>query len=373
MPPFAGGAPAVRPAPAFAGPLRVAPWPDDKGNPYQKRFYDALAPYGVRSVQELLISDEALLRLQDQVDVVHLHWPEYAWRLGDSSAATQVRRIVGLVRFLRLARRLGKRIWWTAHNIEPHEGHRLVNYLGYRAVAACADLVIAHSRHAAMGVCRRYGRRLPIAVMPQGNYDDVYPVPRPGHVVLTELGLDPGIPMVAAVGAIRRYKGIEVAIEAVRRLQGRVQLVIAGNPKPDVDVQRLRDLADAPFVRFVERSLSDQEFADFTNASQAVLLPYRRATTSAVLLTAWSLGRGVVASDLPCFADELETAPEAGRVARVDDAGGFASAISEYLAVPEAVRQVAALEAAAARTWAESARQLVAQMRFDWLSGQPTR
>ena len=331
--------------------LRVAPWPDDRGNPYQRLFYDALEPYGVRAVAGLTINDGELKRLAKDIDVVHLHWPEYSWRVGGDGLLAQLRLIVGLARFLRLAHRLRLRVWWTAHNLVPHEGRRLVNYLGYRVVAAYADLVIAHSRSAADEVTRRYKTRN-VVVVPHGNLRGFYPTPRPRADVMRQLGMDPALPMVACVGAVRRYKGIPTAIDAVAALGGRVQLLVAGNPTPDAGAEEIAARAQrAPWLRVLLRHTSDQEFADFVSASDAILLPYVQATTSAVLLAAWTFERGVVASDIPCFSDELEGHPFAGTLAPVGDAPAFARAIESCLSLSEGDRRSATRAAAAAREW----------------------
>lgn len=331
--------------------LRVAPWPEDSGNPYQRLFYGALEPHGVRQVSGLSINDDALRRLAPDIDVVHLHWPEYAWRVAGPDFSSELRLVVGLARFIKLARRLGLNVWWTAHNATPHEGRRLVNYLGYRAVARQADLVIAHSPFAAEQVSRRYGARQ-VVVMPLGNYCGVYPTSRSRADVVRNLGLDPALPLACCIGAVRQYKGVTTAIDAVASLHGRVQLLVAGNPKPDIDAGKIEEcVAMMPWARVVLRELTDQEFSDFVSASDVVLLPYLRATTSAVLVTAWTFGRGVVASNLRCFSDEIDQHPLAGAVASVGDAQALAEAIVSYLSVPAEHRSEAARAAASAREW----------------------
>jgi glycosyltransferase involved in cell wall biosynthesis len=342
--------------------IRVAPWRDDQANPYQRLFYAALAPHGVSVTSGLTISDDALGDLGTQLDVIHLHWPEYLWRVHGNGVFAQMRLIVGMARFLRLARRLGIRVWWTAHNLAPHEGHPLVNYLGYRVVAAYADLVIAHSHFAANEMKRRYSVRN-VVVMRIGNFADTYPCPRPRADVVSELGLDPALPLVSCLGAVRAYKGIVTALDAVAMLKGRVQLLIAGDPDPTIDMRALESRArEQPWTRVLLRRLSDQEFADFTSASDAIVLSYLRATTSSLMLAAWTLGRGVVASDLPCFADELADFPGAGMLAPAGDSVAFANAIDRYLSVPAASRTAAALEAAAAHDWARCVLPVVEAM-----------
>jgi glycosyltransferase involved in cell wall biosynthesis len=317
----------------------------------------------VTVTEGLTINDEALKRLRPELDVVHLHWPEVAWRIGNGSAMSELRLVAGLHRFLRLAHRLGLRVWWTVHNLAPHEGGSLINHLGYRVVASHADLVIAHSQFVATEVRRKYRARAGI-VMPIGNYAGVYPSPRPREDVMKDLHLNPALPLVACLGTVRRYKGIGTAIDAVARLGGRVQLLVAGDPFPDAGAQEIEAAArNAPWLRVLLRRVSDREFSDFASASDAILLPYTRAATSSLLLAAWTLGRGAITSDLRCFSDELAAHPKAGTMAPAGNAAEFADSIQRYLSIDGTDRTAAALAAAATREWSQCVLPVVAAMR----------
>ena len=93
------------------------------------------------------------------------------------------------------------------------------------------------------------------------------------------------------------------------------------------------------------RVLTNAEFSDAVAASDAVVLPYHAVTGSAVLFAAWTLGAGVIASDLPFFREMLENRPLGGRTFRLGDSAALASAIKAYLEVPvdERRRGIAAI------------------------------
>ena len=74
-------------------------------------------------------------------------------------------------------------------------------------------------------------------------------------------------------------------------------------------------------------------------ASDAVVLPYHAVTGSGVLFAAWTLGAGVIASDLPFFREMLSGDPLRGRTFRVGDSADLAGAIEGYLAVPRDKRR----------------------------------
>jgi glycosyltransferase involved in cell wall biosynthesis len=346
------------------GNVAIAPWPEDDGNPYQRLFYEALSPFGFRRHSGLVINDQYLRDHAAQIDAVHLHWPEYAWRVHGTRLDRQARLVIGLARFLRLAGRLGIARVWTAHNVSPHEANSWLDHIGYFVVARSADVIITHGAIARRDVLTRYRPRCPVVVMPHANYQQAYPAPRGAAEVRQELGCRLDVPLLSCVGALRPYKGFELAIDAAALLKGEAQLLIAGSAKDATYVQTLRQMASkAGSVIVVDRPLNDQEFADVLAASDVVLLPYRRITTSAVLLAAWTFGRGVVTTPLPYFEELVRPRPAAGRISDEASPGAFAAAIRQYLTVDPGVRSEAAFRAAADYPWDGSARLVAEPLR----------
>jgi glycosyltransferase involved in cell wall biosynthesis len=263
------------------------------------------------------------------------------------------RELLRFARFLHEARRLGVTRVWTIHNLEPHEGTSLWDRIGYRLIGRRADIVVHHSAWSMDEATRGYGvdgRRS--IVMPMGTMHEAYPPPRPRDIVLAELGLDPAAPMVSCLGRMREYKGLDVAVAAVERLGGRVQLVVGGPPHAGFDVAGLRHaLGRVPAAVFLPRKLSDQEFADLMAASDAALLPYRKITGSAVLLTAIGFGRAVIAADLPYFREVLATEPDAAALVAGSDPAAWAEAIDAVCSRPLDRRHNAARRLAERCSW----------------------
>jgi glycosyltransferase involved in cell wall biosynthesis len=133
---------------------------------------------------------------------------------------------------------------------------------------------------------------------------------------------------------LRRYKGVELACEAVAALGGRVQLLVAGQPQRAFDVDGLKATAAASggAIVAIPRVLDDAEFSDAMAASDAVLLPYHAVTGSGVLFAAWTMEAGVIASDLPFFREMLDGRPLLGRTFRRGDGADLSRAITDYLA-----------------------------------------
>ncbi len=331
--------------------VAVRPDPADCPNPYLRLFYQALEPCGVEVVEPLKVNDGWLRERATMLEAIHIHWPETIWR-PSPGAGGAVKRIVGLLSFLRLAGRLGIKRVWTVHNVVPHEARAGVDFLGCLALARSADLLICHSEDAADAVRRRYRPRGRLVVMQHGNFADVYPEPRAREIVLRELGFDPNRPVVACLGEQRPYKGLDVARAAFERLDGVVQWVVAGQPHTEMPAL-LADLR-SPHAVVLNRRVSDQEFADLTSAADLVWLPYHRVTGSSVILASLTLGTAVVASDLPFFRDVLEHDGPAGHLVAPGDARALSDASLTLLQTPRSVRRAGALAIAARFDWRQT-------------------
>ncbi|WP_161604321.1 glycosyltransferase [Roseiconus nitratireducens] len=332
-------------------------------------FYRALSNHDVRLVGNMKLSRSWLRKNIDSFDAVHFHWPEGllthrpgwvrslqrlpgCWRCGEASKwLSPPFRLLQLREFLRLARNHGKQVVWTIHNITPHEGESPIQRRTFECLASYATLLICHDGATARECRERFQTEAQIVVMPHGNYDGAYPPPRSRELVRRELGVAEDIPLLACLGNLRHYKGIDLACRAVECLPSNVHLLIAGKRHPQFSAGCLHSMAGSPQITLVERSLTEQEFADYANASDGILLPYRSVTGSGALLAALTFGRGVIASDLPYFKELLSGAPDAGKLFRVGDAAELASVIPEYLAIPAAIRGSAARALAEQYDW----------------------
>ncbi len=278
------------------------------------------------------------------VDAIHLHWPEYRWSRSDASVPTRIRQILALRRFLGAAGRAGVARILTVHNLEPHESPDRVDRWGMRRTARRCDLIVVHSAAVAGLVAATYRPRAPVVVMYHGAYEHVFPPPRARDVIRRELGVPAGQALIACLGTLGPYKGHDVVCDAARRLSGNARLLIAGRPRPGHDTRALAAaMATLDGATFIDRNLTPQEYADLAAASDVIVLAHRHTTGSGALLAAWSLGRGVVASDLPHFREIVSLERDCGVLFAPGDSTDLAQAVTRYLRVPAERRQSAAL------------------------------
>src|SRR5207249_1826932 len=102
---------------------------------------------------------------------------------------------------------------------------------------------------------------------------------------------------------------------------------------------------------------------DLHEAADCALLPYRWITGSAASATAFTLGRAVVATDLPFFRSELAAEPAAGVLVRPDDPDALAAGIRAFFAADVAARHTAARRLADRLAWPEVVKPVVERLR----------
>lgn len=345
----------------------IAFWPDqlDCGNPYLKLYYNALKEYGLNCTGKLTFNNQSLLSQDVIFDAIHIQWNvEDIWRLRGTSTLHQLRGIYGLRSFLRLLKKMNRKIIWTIHDLQPHENANWVDRIGYRLMAHEADLCICHSDAARIDLNKRYGGHLSkTVVMPHGNYDGAYPKPVKKQTTLQKYGLSDQCRTLVCCGLIRQYKRYDLAIEAVKKLGPDYQLVVAGQVRDqglfDALVAGARNQSN---IKLLPGELNDQEMADLVHAADVILLPYERITSSAALLLAFTFARGVVTSDLPLFREIIQQNPKAGTMFPSGDVDSFAQAIHEFFEKHFEDRGPAARELADRFAWRNVVRPVV-----EWL------
>src|SRR5207244_69974 len=104
-----------------------------------------------------------------------------------------------------------------------------------------------------------------------GNYDGVFPGPRPRAETLRGLGLPEDGRILLCAGLVRRFKGFDTAVEACRLLGDGYSLVILGAPSDVPYSQELQRLSrDNPRVRLLFELASNQAYSDLHYAADCV-------------------------------------------------------------------------------------------------------
>ena len=353
--------------------MRVLALPRDP-NPYQGLLYGEMRRLGVsvryigeptrsRTLNLLLLPLEILAGRIAGARVVHLHWV-FAFTLPGEGRFPVLRRLAyaWFRVWLRTCRMLRMRLVWTAHNVLPHQPVFADDVSARRALVDASDLVLAHSQSALaeLAVLGAVPRRS--AVIEHGPL-----APAPSAGALRTPGSGDGPRQFVFFGKIEEYKGVEDLLAAFLALPGDTpaRLTVAGQCEDPRLRSRLHELARRGGGRIALRleHVPAAEVTPLLSAADAVVLPFRRVTTSGSALLALSHGRPLVVPDLVGLADLPDQA-----VLRCN--GGIPGLAGALARLAHADRGVLAAMSTAAgehlsqTTWQEIAERTAIEMRL---------
>jgi glycosyltransferase involved in cell wall biosynthesis len=235
---------------------------------------------------------------------LHIHWV-YEFGLPGADRVPFLRR-AGQAWFsivLAVARLVGMRVVWTAHNVLPHERVFHDEIAARRRLAQASEVVLVHAPGTLEDLNRIGAKPKRSALVPHGPLS-----PAVDPCTLRQPGTG-GQPLrLLFFGQVREYKGVEDLLEAMSLVPRAVPvaLLIAGDCPDAALRERLEALAGRCGDRVALRleRIPDDEVSALLGAADMVVLPFRQVTTSGSALLAMGHGRGLVLPDLPAF-DEL--------------------------------------------------------------------
>ncbi len=299
-------------------------------------------------------------------------------------------------------RRAGRpRLLITAHDVLPREPRR-GQLRGQRRLYERFDAIVVHSQHGADRLTRelrlapekvhviRHGAFAHLAALPVGpppfggqakRLSD--PAIRPtaedeaanreaaeGRAAFAEAPTGGRAPVVLFFGLLRPYKGLDVLLQAWRRLSAAerdgAQLWIAGMPRmslataglPDLDTATGKRAAAAAHIHVAARFITDGELPAYFARADLVVLPYREIDQSGVLFTALAFGKPLLLSAVGGFPELAATG--AARLVPPGDPDALAGALARLLGDPDELERMGSAARAAAAgpySWAAIARE----------------
>ncbi len=190
----------------------------------------------------------------------------------------------------------GPRVLIICHNLYAHE-RRPLDAVAARIALSAADGLLLQSRQD----LQTAERLLPGRPLWQVNHPvwcDLDHLPVPAAQAKASLGLEG--PVLLFFGLVREHKGLDLLLRALPlvRQKMRASLLVVGEFWDDRSkYERLAaELGLGLRLRIVDRYVSDEEMALYFCAADVVVLPYRHATQSGVVATAYAFGRPVVAT-----------------------------------------------------------------------------
>lgn len=213
------------------------------------------------------------------------------------------------------ARRMGVPVVLEFHELQDPAEARLpaaaaANVVGLAGLLRLASAAIVHNAEDQALLGRRIGLgALPVHRVPHGPYDHLVSA-APADACGS--GPDPAPTRLLFFGLIRPYKGLDDLLEAFEGLDRRevedFTLTVVGETwegwtAPAEAIARSRHRAR---IEFVNRYVSDEEVRAVFEAADALVLPYRRASSSGPLNIAMAAGLPVVFYGLPALVEAVD-------------------------------------------------------------------
>lgn len=225
-----------------------------------------------------------------------------------------------------------ERILFVCHNVFPHERFPLDRLLT-RWTLGCGTYFITQSKMDARDL---------LSV----KHDAVYRVtPHPTYGMFCKQGMsmqkarellqiNQSQRVLLFFGFVRKYKGLQYLLEAMKLLKERdfkVQLWVVGDFGEDKDeyVEQIRTFEIEDQVQMVQGYVPDDEVEKYFAASDLVVLPYLSATQSGIVQIAFGFEKPVLVTEVGGLPDVV-TNGKTGYVVEPRSAEMIAEAIMDY-------------------------------------------
>jgi len=134
-------------------------------------------------------------------------------------------------------------------------------------------------------------------------------------------------------GRLSPYKGIDVLLEAFPAVAARFpneKLVVAGKSFGGYELDAGLVEKNRERLTFINRYLNNQELVSLISEAKFIVCPYKDATQSGVLMTAFALNTPVIATDVGAFPEVIEEGIN-GLLVPVNDAQALARKMIQAL------------------------------------------
>ena len=294
--------------------MKILVLPKEDNNPYQSLLYGEMQQLGVHieyagrltsshTLNLLLLPIETVTRRITGTRLAHIHWT-YGFSIYGESRYPFLRRVMQgwFYLWLWVLRITGMRLVWTAHNVLPLDQRFADDVEATRRLVAAADLIISHSKTALAELAPSGITHRNIVIIPHGPYEVTRDCEH-----LRVPGSTPGPRNFLFFGMVEDYKGVDTLLTAFTELPPDLdaRLTVAGQCADSSLKASLSELAhrsSRPIELRLER-IADQEVSKLLESADAIVLPYRRISTSGSALLALSHGRPLVVPDLPGLAE----------------------------------------------------------------------
>ena len=156
-----------------------------------------------------------------------------------------------------------------------------------------------------------------------------------------ELGFNKDSIVLLFFGYIRKYKGLDILIEAFPKIHSDIpeaRLLIVGEfyDKPGLYLDQIKKLGIEDKVKVVNEFVPNEDVAKYYKVSDVVILPYRSATQSGILNVAYGFNKPVIVTDVGGLTEFVEE-DKTGFVVKPDSPDAIVEGVKNFIKVKSKV------------------------------------
>ena len=226
------------------------------------------------------------------------------------------------------------------HNAEPHDGMPFSSLLTRYALNGAHALIVQNRKTEENLKTRFPDKRL--RLVPHPLYTpEAFGESRPNRAeARMALGIDTRAHVLLFFGNVRRYKGLDLLLEAFKKttVPG-LHLLVAGEFYHDASALKTR-LTESEFmnrVTLLDQYIPNEEVSRVMTAADLVVLPYHRGSQSGVFSLASGHGRPVLATNVGGLPEYIENGVT-GYTVPPDDAVAMARTLDRFFKNQEGPR-----------------------------------
>lgn len=269
-----------------------------KSNPYQSLFYEAIHKkfeFSIEGYSQEMFTEELLKRQKKEFDFLHFHWMHV---FIDNMDELKFEKFMDNIK---IAKKLGYKILYTAHNILSHESKNKEIEKNLRnKFLKQVDTAIVHGNYAKEKLIKEFSFPAEkIQEIKHGHYCDVYQNNTNTEQSRAYLNIPGDHFVYLFLGNIRAYKGVSQLISSFKEVQkenNKSTLIIAGRVMDNESKNIINDnIRGGENIIFHPGFVKDDDIQHYYNAANICVLPYRNILTSGAALLSLTFKKPVIA------------------------------------------------------------------------------
>ncbi|MFQ3191550.1 MAG: beta-1,4-mannosyltransferase [Paraglaciecola sp.] len=292
--------------------INIAAFPPTSGfNPYYDLFYGALSSFDFLKVESDNLTSDWLEKNKNNVDIIHFNWVISYYN--SASFLICIKKAFLFLSLVNDAKKMGIKVVFTCHNLFPHESRsRIIDFLVRFGLMRLSDEVIVHSNAAKYKIAKYFLRFTNVNVVAHGNYVGAYDNNCSKSEARQKYSLNADNQVFLFFGSLQEYKGVLELIHAFKQVKSETaRLILAGKASDPEFGKKISEIATIDDrILLINQYVPDQDIQYLFNASDMVVLPFRKILTSGSLLLAYSFGKPVLiphSQALDLYCDETVT------------------------------------------------------------------